>query len=757
MRHGRRGMARARGRRAPERIALADPRRELVLRRAARPMPRPARGSSRPGASRPVSRSRSRCPRAWPSRRRCTPACCSARLPCPSTAPARERARADRAGVTVLVEEPLPGGHGGRAGPRPRRHDLGAPPLVDPHLRHDRCPAPGRADATATSSGAPSARQSRSASIRGSAGCARLPLVARRRPLDPAPLGDLRDHGGRPRALRDRPRVHALRSRAGVTLVSLVATTLDAPARGGPRATRRRCAARSPAAARSRRPCSRAPMRPACPSASPTASPRAARRPPRSPLAAIGARALDGGGPPLFCTRVQIAADGEILLRRADRRAPADRGRTAGCTRRSRRASTSAAACRCIGRKADTIVSGGENVAPTEVEAVLEAHPQVLRGGGARPPDDRWGEAVACDRRPPRGRPPTGDGPPRALRRARSRPTRSRSRSILSARAAPADAPRASSSAGSWHELRRRGPPRAQPRGWEDAAAGWVSRQRTDACVSWTRRRCRTGCSPPSLPSPASGCSSSRRGSARPACSPPSWSRRSAASSSPTRPRRCSRERARGRPSSGSRTSSSSVLNAEWIDLPLASVDVGALPLGLHADGRPAPRRSPRRAACCARAGGSALAVWDAIDGQPVGAAPRRRELRRARPRRAARRRRRPGPFALGDPDRVRELLAGAGFAEIAIEASSCRAGTRASRSCGRLTLDLSPRLPRRRPLAARGGDRGDPGRAAGAASPRTPPPTARSRCPGARSSPSRERLTARRARAATARGASLG
>ena len=48
------------------------------------------------------------------------------------------------------------------------------------------------------------------------------------------------------------------------------------------------------------------------------------------------------------------------------------------------------------GRKADTIVSGGENVAPTEVEAVLEAHPQVLEAAVVGRPDDEWGEAVTA-------------------------------------------------------------------------------------------------------------------------------------------------------------------------------------------------------------------------------------------------------------------------------------------------------------------------------------------------------------------------
>jgi O-succinylbenzoic acid--CoA ligase len=47
-----------------------------------------------------------------------------------------------------------------------------------------------------------------------------------------------------------------------------------------------------------------------------------------------------------------------------------------------------------VGRTADTIVSGGENVAPAEVEAVLAGHPAVADAAVLGRPDPEWGEAV---------------------------------------------------------------------------------------------------------------------------------------------------------------------------------------------------------------------------------------------------------------------------------------------------------------------------------------------------------------------------
>jgi o-succinylbenzoate---CoA ligase len=112
-----------------------------------------------------------------------------------------------------------------------------------------------------------------------------------------------------------------------------------------------------------------------------------------APLAA-GAQDT-GAGVPLFCTRTEIAADGEILLsgptvargaRAADGRLhTGDLGRI-----------DEQGFLHVTGRKADTIVSGGENVAPSEVEAVLESCPGVNEAAVVGRPDEQWGEAVSA-------------------------------------------------------------------------------------------------------------------------------------------------------------------------------------------------------------------------------------------------------------------------------------------------------------------------------------------------------------------------
>jgi acyl-CoA synthetase (AMP-forming)/AMP-acid ligase II len=51
---------------------------------------------------------------------------------------------------------------------------------------------------------------------------------------------------------------------------------------------------------------------------------------------------------------------------------------------------------RLIDRKKNMIISGGENVYPTEVEAILAQHPDVKDVAVVGCPDDRWGERVAA-------------------------------------------------------------------------------------------------------------------------------------------------------------------------------------------------------------------------------------------------------------------------------------------------------------------------------------------------------------------------
>lgn len=120
-------------------------------------------------------------------------------------------------------------------------------------------------------------------------------------------------------------------------------------------------------------------------------------------------------GPPLFCTRVRIAAPaavdgagegadrgdaapgavGEVLvagptvsraalgddgwLHTGDLGALDDRGHL-----------------RIVGRTSDTIITGGENVLPLEVERVLEAQPGVVEAAVFGRPDREWGERVCA-------------------------------------------------------------------------------------------------------------------------------------------------------------------------------------------------------------------------------------------------------------------------------------------------------------------------------------------------------------------------
>lgn len=102
-----------------------------------------------------------------------------------------------------------------------------------------------------------------------------------------------------------------------------------------------------------------------------------------------------GAGPALFCTRVRCAEDGEILLAGPTVALGAVAGDgwlhtgDLGVLDEQGRLTVT-------GRKADTIVSGGENVAPSEVEAVLEAHPDVLEAAVVGRADEQWGEAVTA-------------------------------------------------------------------------------------------------------------------------------------------------------------------------------------------------------------------------------------------------------------------------------------------------------------------------------------------------------------------------
>ena len=47
------------------------------------------------------------------------------------------------------------------------------------------------------------------------------------------------------------------------------------------------------------------------------------------------------------------------------------------------------------GRSDDTIIRGGENIAPAEIEEVLMGHPDIEQCAVVGVPDDEWGQRVA--------------------------------------------------------------------------------------------------------------------------------------------------------------------------------------------------------------------------------------------------------------------------------------------------------------------------------------------------------------------------
>ena len=100
---------------------------------------------------------------------------------------------------------------------------------------------------------------------------------------------------------------------------------------------------------------------------------------------------LETAGRPLPGTGLTVAADGEILVS-----GPTVTGEGAALRTGDLGRLDDEGRLTVIGRKSDTIVTGGENVAPAEVEAVLEEHPGVAEAAVFAREHPMWGESVTA-------------------------------------------------------------------------------------------------------------------------------------------------------------------------------------------------------------------------------------------------------------------------------------------------------------------------------------------------------------------------
>ncbi len=101
------------------------------------------------------------------------------------------------------------------------------------------------------------------------------------------------------------------------------------------------------------------------------------------------------GGRPLFCTRVRIGHAREILVA-GPTVAPGALDDDGWLHTGDEGALDEAGNLIVTGRAGDTIITGGENVAPAAVEAILESHPAVAEAAVHGVPDPEWGERVVA-------------------------------------------------------------------------------------------------------------------------------------------------------------------------------------------------------------------------------------------------------------------------------------------------------------------------------------------------------------------------